>query len=98
MVVVTTSETHHCENVVTTLSDVATKIQPRPNVVTKSCASWGETRFYDSQFLRLTNAENLWSCLTDSINYLDSDKLLQLAMGAPNVNWLVLRMLDDKLG
>ena len=29
-----------CDNVVTRLSDVATKIQPKPNVVTTSCASW----------------------------------------------------------
>ena len=40
MVVVTTSETERCDNVATTLSDVATKIQPKPNVVTTSCASW----------------------------------------------------------
>ena len=38
-----TSETQCCDNVVTTLSDVATKIQPKPNVVTTSCASWVET-------------------------------------------------------
>ena len=43
MVVVTTSETQRCDNVVTTLFDVATKIQPKPNVVTTSCASWVET-------------------------------------------------------
>ena len=35
-----TSETQCCDNVVTTLSDVATKIQPKPNVATTSCASW----------------------------------------------------------
>ena len=29
-----------CDKVVTTLSDVATKMQPKPNVVTTSCASW----------------------------------------------------------
>ena len=33
----------------------------------------------------------------DSINHLDSDKLLQLAMDGPNVNWLVLGIMDDKL-
>ena len=43
MVVVTTSETQRCDNVVTTLFDVATKIQSKPNVVTTSCASWVET-------------------------------------------------------
>ena len=37
------------------------------------------------------------SCLTDSINHLVSDKLLHLAMDGPNVNWLVLGILDDKL-
>ena len=37
---VKTSETQRCDNIVTTLSDVATKIQPKPNVVTTSCASW----------------------------------------------------------
>ena len=34
------SETQRCDNVMTMLSDVATKIQPKPNVVTTSCASW----------------------------------------------------------
>ena len=34
------SETQRCDNVTTTLSDVATKIQSKPNVVTTSCASW----------------------------------------------------------
>ena len=56
-----------------------------------------ETRYYDSQFLRRKNAENLLSCLADSIDHLNSDKLLQLAMDGPNVNWIVLGMLDGKL-
>ena len=50
-----------------------------------------ETHYYDSEFLRHPNAENLLSCLTDSIHHLDSDKLLHLAMDGPNVNWLVFR-------
>ena len=43
---------------------------------------WGlvETHYCDSQFLRCPNAENLLSYLTDSINHLDSDKLLQLQL------------------
>ena len=49
-----------------------------------------ETRYYDSQFIRRPNAESLLSSLIDSINHLDSDKLLQLAMDGPNVNWLVV--------
>ena len=40
LILVTTLETQRCDNVVTTLSDVATKIQSKPNVVTTSCASW----------------------------------------------------------
>ena len=53
MVTKTTSESRPCcnvntrsenrrrkHNVVTTLSDVATKIQPKPNVFITSCASW----------------------------------------------------------
>ena len=35
-----TSETQCCDNVVTTLPDIATKIQPKLNVATMSCASW----------------------------------------------------------
>ena len=33
-------ETQCCDNVVTTLSDVATKVQPKPNFATMSCANW----------------------------------------------------------
>ena len=38
-----TSETQCCDNVVTTLCDVATKVQPKPNVATTSSASWEDT-------------------------------------------------------
>ena len=38
-----TPETQRCDNVVTTLYEVATKIQTKPNVVTTSCASWDFT-------------------------------------------------------
>ena len=41
-----TSETQCCDNVVTTLSDIATKIQPKPNVVTTSCATLVESQYY----------------------------------------------------
>ena len=37
--------------------------------------------------------QNLLSCL---INHLDIDKLLEPAMEGPNVNWLMLGMLEDK--
>ena len=35
-----TWETQCCANVVTTLSDVAKKVQPKPNIATTSCANW----------------------------------------------------------
>ena len=52
MVVVTTLETQHCDNIVTTLSDVATKIQPKPSVVTTLFASWVYGKCYTNFFER----------------------------------------------
>ena len=49
LVVVTRSETQRCDNVVTTLSDVATKIHPKPNVVTTSCVRWDDGPFVQKQ-------------------------------------------------
>ena len=40
LVEATTSETQRCDNVPSTLSNVATERQPKPIVVTTSCASW----------------------------------------------------------
>ena len=48
-----TSETQCCDNVVTTLSNVATKIQPKPNVATTSCASWVTLRIFSVTVTKL---------------------------------------------
>ena len=50
-----------------------------------------ETRYYDSKFLEKTNAENLFQSVKDASNGLRREKVLQLAMDGPNVNWEVLK-------
>ena len=61
MVVVTTSETQHFDNVLTTLSHVATKTQPKPNVVTTSCASWDKSYFQDVTKKGLVTNKSFWN-------------------------------------
>ena len=56
-----------------------------------------ETKYFDSQFLRRPTAHNLFDSLYESMSELEKNKLLQLAMDSPNVNWNVLDLLDDKL-
>ena len=57
-----TSEAQLCDNVVTTLSDVATKIQPKPNLATTSRASWEPLIWFST----LQNTWN-WNKLTANI-------------------------------
>ena len=52
-------------------------------------------RFIDSQFLRRSNAKNLFDCLTISLKDLPSERLLPLSMDGSNTNWSVLSMLHD---
>ena len=52
-----TSETQCCDNVVTTLSDVPTKIQPKPNVATTSCAGWVTFRNRNFMLFRSSRPE-----------------------------------------
>ena len=56
-----------------------------------------ETRYFDSCFIERPNAENLFTCIKESITTLKEECFLQLAMDGPNVNWLVLTKLDDEL-
>ena len=59
-----------------------------------------ETRYYDSQFLRRPNVENLFklpNLFHQSFGQLITDKLLHLAMHGASVNLLVLEMSGDKL-
>ena len=55
------------------------------------------TRYLDSQFLDKPNADNLLECINEAIKGLEQDKLLQLDMDGPSVNWNVLEMLNDSL-
>ena len=56
-----------------------------------------QTRYFDSQFLYRPNASNLLESIMIAKKPLSDEKMLQLAMDGPSVNWNVLDMLDDKL-
>ena len=59
------------------------------------CTKLVETRYYDSQFLHRPNAVELFQSLLLSSQKLNEEKILQLAMDGPNVNWKVLEKLDN---
>ena len=56
-----------------------------------------ETSFLTSRMLLRPNAENLSKELFVSIEPLDKNKFLHLAMDGPNTNWLVLDHVDGVL-
>ena len=56
-----------------------------------------KTRYLDSQFLERPNADHLLQSLKTDIKDLKEESILQLAMDGPNINWEVLRKLDDTL-
>ena len=57
-----------------------------------------EIRYYfDSKFMRRPNADVLPKSLDESISSLNRGQFLQLAVDGPQVNWNVLKLLDDKL-
>ena len=53
------------------------------------------TRYLDSKFLERPNADNLFTCIRESVSGLSESKFLQLSMDGPSVNWVVLDKLDD---
>ena len=57
-----------------------------------------ETGYLTSCVLLRPNAENLCEELFTSIAELDKQKFLHLAMDGPNTNWLVLNLVDGRLG
>ena len=59
--------------------------------------SIAETRYFDSKFMRRRNADVLLKNLDKSISSRNREQFLQLAMDGPQVNWNVLKLLDDKL-
>ena len=56
-----------------------------------------ETHYFDSKFMRQPNADVLLKNLDESISSANRGQFLQLTMDAPQVNWNVLKLLDDKL-
>ena len=50
-----------------------------------------ETKYFDSAFLKRPNSENLHEKLLQSLLDLKLEKLLQISMDGPNVNWDVLK-------
>ena len=56
-----------------------------------------ETRYFDSKFMRQPNADVLLKNLDESISSANRGQFLQLTMDATQVNWNVLKLLDDKL-
>ena len=50
-----------------------------------------ETKYFDSAFLKRPNSENLHEKLPQSLSDLKLEKLLQISMDVPNVNWDVLK-------
>ena len=54
-------------------------------------------RYLDSKFLERPNADNVFTCIRESISGLSESKFLQLSMDDPSVNSVVLDKLDDLL-
>ena len=53
-----------------------------------------ETRYFDSRVLKRPNSINLLDRLLGGLSPLDMDKMIQLSMDGPNVNWDVLKRLS----
>ena len=56
-----------------------------------------ETCYFDLKFMRWPNADILLKNLDESISSLNRGLFLQSAMDGAQVNWNVLKLLDDKL-
>ena len=56
-----------------------------------------EKRCYNSKFTRRRNAQSLFDNLQESMTDFGKNKLIQLAMDRPTVNWNVSDILDDNL-
>ena len=54
-----------------------------------------QARYIDSKFLRRPNSQNLVDKLIEATEMLDLGKLIQVSMDGPNVNWEVLKMLNE---
>ena len=57
--------------------------------------SQAETRFFTSIFLKKATAEDLRQELLHGIMNLDPKKMSILLMDGPNVNWLILKLVNE---
>ena len=55
------------------------------------------TRYYNSVFMGHATADNLTKELEDSLLKLPSNKIIQLSMDGPNVNWAVFKKLSEQV-
>ena len=55
-----------------------------------------KVRYWGSTFQYETSAEVLATALLDILKDLDMSKMVQLSMDGPNVNWLILKMLQKE--
>ena len=53
-----------------------------------------QTRYFDSQFFKRPNADNLFSEMLSSTSSLSEKNMLVLSMDGPNTNWSVFEMLN----
>ena len=56
-----------------------------------------QTQYLDSKFLNRPNTEELLSSICESLTNLREDKLPQLSMDGPAVNWKVFELFEEKL-
>ena len=56
-----------------------------------------QIRYLDLKFLNRPNAEELLSSICEILTNLTKDKLLQLSIDGPAVNWKVLELFEEKL-
>lgn len=55
-----------------------------------------KTRYFDSQFLRRPNAENLINKLNSSTEEISKNHLIQISMDGPSVNWKLWELLASE--
>ncbi len=57
-----------------------------------------KTSYFDSQFMRRANAENLTTAINNSIQShgITKDRMIHIGMDGPNTNWLVIKLVAEE--
>ena len=83
-------DTQRCDNIVTTLSDVATKMQPKPDVVTSSCTSWEDLEKLDRNLrLKMNYQDEPAPSFLETPAFRPSSNCKQLIRGTPSELYLI---------